>query len=164
MAVSENGICRSQTEDLAAFGAFYADGRGRGRFFVGGAAVPVTTIVLGADYNPGDHAIIARGRAHCFRAALCRYAIRSAPGRNRSHILRLECASIWNLRVRSGIYLRSHARRLGCISLRRYDCGDCATDSACGHGQCVASCFSSFRGSLDRNCGRLDIRVGVAGE
>lgn len=163
-AVSENGKCGSQMEELAAFGAFSADGHSRGHFFGGSAAVPPAAIVLGADYNTGNHAIIAGCGAHCFWAALRRHAIRGAPGRNRSHVLWFECSSIWNLRVPPGLDLRLHTCRPGCISLQRYHRGTCAADSAGWHRHCVASCLSSFRGSFYRDCGRPHIRVGLAGD
>jgi hypothetical protein len=51
-------------------GALRPHGSGGGGF-AGGALVPAAGNVLGSDYNPGDHAVIAGCGAGCFLAAFC---------------------------------------------------------------------------------------------
>ena len=55
-------------DELAGFGALRAHGGGGCSFGAGSAVIPAAGNVLGGDYNPGRHAVIAGCGAHCFSA------------------------------------------------------------------------------------------------
>lgn len=67
--VGENAEWRGRVEGPTDPGALRTDGGGRRDLVVGGAIIPVARSVLGADYDLGDRAVLARCGAHRFVAA-----------------------------------------------------------------------------------------------
>jgi hypothetical protein len=56
---------------MAGFGALGADRSGRVGFVVGGATIPASGSVLGADHEFGDYAVLTGRGARGFVAAFC---------------------------------------------------------------------------------------------
>ena len=56
---------------MAGFAALGADRSGSAGFVVGGAAIPASGSVLGADHDPGDYAVLTGRGARGFVAAFC---------------------------------------------------------------------------------------------
>ena len=77
--------------------------------------------VLGADYNFGDHPIIAGCSTVCFLAAFRRNGGWRLSGRDCGKLLRTSCARIRNLRIHPGIASRTWsdltAYRFGSVTL-----------------------------------------------
>jgi hypothetical protein len=147
---------------MADFGAFGADRRGGCSFGAGSAIIRAAGSLLGADYNPGDHAVIAGCGVHCFVAAIRRDGAWSGSGRDCGESLRAARACIRYLRVHPGPAPRHGTLGSNRISVRGRYLGDCAVDPT-GR-SCMANRLSSVRRSVHRNWGGANLGVGVAGE
>jgi hypothetical protein len=148
---------------MADFGAFGADGGGGCSFAAGSATIPAAGSVLGADYYPGDHAVIAGCGIQRFLAAFRRDGAWSSRGRDCGESFRAGCACLRCLRVHPGIAPRRGSIGSACISVRGRYPGDCVVGAA-GDGSCMANRLSSVRRSVHRNWGGANLGVGVAGE
>ena len=144
------------------FGAFHADGRGGCGFAAGGAVLRAARSLLGADYNFGDHPIIAGCGTVCFLAAFRRNGGWRLSGRDCGKLLRTSCARIRNLRIHPGIASRRDMVGSHGISVRERDAGGGAAGAS--DGSCMANRFSSVRRSVHRHWGSANLGYRVAGE
>ncbi len=147
---------------MAGFGAFRADRGGGCSFGAGSAIIRAAGSLLGADYNAGDHAVIAGCGVHCFLAAIRRNGVRSGSGRDCGESFPAARACIRYLRVHPGPAPRHGTLGSNRISVRGHYCGDCAVDPT--DRSCMANRLSSVRRSVHRNWGGANLGVGVAGE
>ncbi len=159
-AVRGNG--ERQVEGMAGSAAFRANRLGRCGFPAGSAIIPPAPIVLGSDYNHGGYAVVAGCGPHRFLAALPRHGTRRATRRDRSRLLRTPRPCFRSLHFPAWTPLRANRRRSTRISLRRNYPGDCAVNPYPGSG--IANRLSSLRRSFHRHCGRVNIRLGLAGK
>ena len=149
-------------EEMAGFGAFRADGGGGCNFGAGSAIIRAAGSLLGADYDAGDHAIIAGCGIHCFMAAISRNGAGSGSGRDCGELLRAASACIWCLRVHPGIAPRRGSIGSTWVSVRGRYLGDCGVDPT--DRSYMANRISSVRRSLHRDWRGANIGVGMAGE
>ena len=147
---------------MAGFGAFRADGGGGCSVGAGSTIIRAAGSLLGADYNAGDHAIIAGCGVHCFMAAIPRNGAGSGSGRDCGESLRAAPARIRCLRVHPGIAPRRGSIGSTWVSVRGRYPGDCGVDPT--DRSYMANRISSVRRSLHRDWGGANLGVGVAGE
>ena len=117
---------------MAGCSSFRADSRRSRGIASCGAAAPTAASVLGADYNAGDHPVIAGRGALCFGAALCGDCTRGATRRVCDDLFRAACTSFWRLRVRAGAAQRSRAFGSKRLSVRRNHVSDRAVSASDG--------------------------------
>jgi hypothetical protein len=147
---------------MARSSAFHEDRGGGASFGAGGEAGTSAGDILGAHYDGGDHAVVARCSPHCFPGAFWRDAVGSGFWRDCGELFwtALPCIRYWCFPA--GAALRGSPPRSKRIPVCRHYAGDCAAGTADAPG--VGSRFSSVRRSFYRNCGGADICVGVARE
>ena len=128
---------------------------------VGGAFIRVARSVLGADYDLGDCAVVARCGAHRFVAAFRGNGAGFGSRRNCGDLLRAARTGIGRWRVHFRPALRGDEIRPNRLPIW----GHCVGDRAVGatDGLRMANRFSSVCGGLYRNCCGVVLDAGVAG-
>ena len=128
---------------MAGFGARGADRSGSAGFVVGGAAIPASGSVLGADHNLGDYAVLPGRSARGFVAAFCGNCFGRGGWGDSGELFRATRARIRVQRSLSGADLRSPAVGSSLLSFWRNNAGDCHVGAKGGSG--MANRVSSVR-------------------
>lgn len=146
---------------MGGLNSFRADGDCGNRFVAGCTAIPAARSLLGADYDPGRHPIIAGSGADRVLVAIFRDGAWSAGGGDGGEPIWTALARFRNWRVPFGVAMRFGAGRLERLPL----CGNYVRASAvdCAAGSSMEDRFSPVRGSIHRDCGCFDFCRGVAG-
>lgn len=150
------------SKGLAGFSAFHADGGGGSYLRVGGAVVSVAGGLLGADYDPGNRAVVAGGGADGFLAEDCWDGGGGGSWCDCGELLRDELAGVRGQRLSSRSAFCRDADGSSRVSVGGHYIGNCAFDSE--DGACVEDCVSSFCGSVDWDWGGVGVCGGLAGD
>ena len=134
---------------MVGFGALGADRSGSAGFVFGGAALPPSGSILGADHDFGNYAVLTGRGAHRFVAAFCGNCFGRDSGGDSGELFRAKRARIRVWRSLSGTDLRSPAVGSSLLSFWRYNTGD--RDVGAQGGSRLANRLSSVRGGVNWN-------------
>src|ERR1700730_4819913 len=128
---------------MAGFGALGADRSGSAGFVVGGAAIPASGSVLGADHDFGDYPVLTRRGARGFVAAFCGNCFGRGGWGDSGELFRATRARIRAQRSLSGADLRAPTVGSSLLSFWRHNAGDRDVSAEGGSG--MANRVSSVR-------------------
>jgi len=159
---SRVNVATESRDGMAGSGAFRADGDRVCRFAPRSAVIPAPGSLLGANYDHGDHTVIAGCGVRCFVAAFRRDIPWSGGWRDSGELLRAARPCVRHQPVHSRNASHPDAVRFHGISVRGRCVGDCADGAADGSG--VADRASSIHRGIYRNRRSPDLVGAVAGE